>query len=145
MAPAPQSFENHTRYVPGYHYAGALLLLVAVGYFGFRTATDFTLDRLMFLVVLVCIAILAYYTRAFALGVQDRVIRLEERLRMERLFPEELRPRIGEFTTAQLVALRFASDGELVELARRVLEEGVTDGRTIKAAIQEWRADYQRI
>jgi hypothetical protein len=70
---------------------------------------------------------------------------LEERLRMETLLPDDLRPRIGEFTTGQLIGLRFASDEELPDLARRVLDEGLTDRKAIKQAVKSWRADHQRI
>ena len=80
-----------------------------------------------------------------ALKVQDRVIRLEERMRYERLLTEDLKPRIGEFTISQLVSLRFASDGELPALARKVLDGKVNDRKAIKQMVQNWRADYQRI
>ncbi len=73
------------------------------------------------------------------------MIRLEERLRMEEVLPEDLKGRIGEFTTEQLIALRFASDEELPELARRVLDEGISDRKDIKKAVTSWRADHQRI
>ncbi len=80
----------------------------------------------------------------FALTVQDRVIRLEERLRFERLLPEDLKARIPEFTVAQLVSLRFASDAELPALARKVLSDNLTDRKTIKKLVQNWRADHLR-
>jgi hypothetical protein len=97
--------------------------------------------------VLLAIALLvmAFLARLFALGVQDRVIRLEERIRCERLLPEDLKPRIGEFTTVQMVGLRFASDAELPSLARKVLDGKVNDRKAIKQMVQNWRADYQRI
>jgi hypothetical protein len=91
------------------------------------------------------VIMIALYARLFPLGVQDRVIRLEERMRMERRLPEEMKSRIGSFSTPQLIALRFASDEELPELARRVLDEGLTDRKVIKKAVKSWRADQQRI
>ena len=89
--------------------------------------------------------VLAFLARIFALGVQDRVIRLEERLRFERLLPDDLKPRIGEFTIDQLVSLRFASDAELPALARTVLDGKVNSRKAIKKMVQNWRADYQRV
>ena len=88
---------------------------------------------------------LALSARLMALGVQDRVIRLEERMRYEKLLPSDLQPRIGEFTIAQLVSLRFASDAELPTLARKVLDGKINDRKTIKKMVQNWRADYQRV
>src|SRR4249919_2175864 len=84
------------------------------------------------------------YLRSFPLRVQDRIIPLEERLRMEQLLPAELKPHIGEVTRGQLVALRFASDGELPALARRVLDERILDKKQIKQLIQHWRSDEAR-
>ena len=73
------------------------------------------------------------------------MIRLEERLRLGRLLPEALKPRIAELSRGQLVALRFASDEELAELTRAVLEENLTDGKAIKQRVKHWRADYLRV
>ena len=82
--------------------------------------------------------------RMFALSVQDRVIRLEERLRYERLLPPDLQARILEFEPGQLVALRFASDAELPGLARKVLDEKLSDRKAIKKMIQNWQSDDLR-
>jgi len=82
--------------------------------------------------------------RVMALRVQDRVIRLEERLRCERVLPADLRPRVGEFTVNQLISLRFASDAELPALARKVLDEKMSERKPIKQLIKNWRADYLR-
>jgi len=82
--------------------------------------------------------------RVMAMKVQDRVIRLEERLRFERLLPADLHARIGEFTIEQMVALRFASNAELPELARKVLQEKLNDRKAIKRMIKTWRPDLAR-
>jgi len=76
--------------------------------------------------------------------VQDRVIRIEERLRLERVLPADMQPRIGEFTIEQLVGLRFASNAELPELARKVLDEKLKDRKAIKQLIKTWRPDLAR-
>ena len=97
------------------------------------------------IVFMVAFVMTALYARLFALGVQDRVIRLEERLRMAEVLPEDLRSRIDEITTEQIIGLRFAPDEELPDLVRRVLDEGISDRKTIKQAVKNWRADHQRI
>jgi hypothetical protein len=82
--------------------------------------------------------------RIMVLRIQDRVIRLEERLRFERVLPADLKPRIGEFTVDQLVALRFASDAELPALARRVVDEKMAKRKAIKQMVKTWKPDYLR-
>jgi hypothetical protein len=94
--------------------------------------------------VAAALLVLYFYTRRFAWTVQDRVIRLEMRLRLTELLPGELRQRIPEFTVGQLVALRFASDAELPELARKVLEEKINDRKVIKQLVKDWQADNLR-
>jgi len=84
------------------------------------------------------------YGRLFALRVQDRLIRLEERLRYERVLPEELRWRADELTTDQFISLRFASNEELPALMRKVLDEKLTERKAIKQLIKNWRPDYLR-
>ena len=146
-----QNFSNHAKIVPAFHYfVGPVLMINVVTHCialfkSFSAPPGFIL--LSFLAVLSSIAILmlAFLARLFALGVQDRVIRLEERMRYERLLPEDLKPRIGEFTINQLVSLRFASDAELPTLARKVLDGKMIERKAIKQMVQNWRADYQRV
>ena len=96
------------------------------------------------LLLAIAFILLAFYSRIFALTVQDRVIRLEMRLRMQQLLPAELRPRIPEFGVNQLVALRFASDAELPALAKKVLDEKLNDRKAIKQMIRDWQPDMLR-
>ena len=84
------------------------------------------------------------YARLFALRVQDRVIRLEERLRYERILPEELGWRVDELTVDQFISMRFAGDEELEQLMRKVLDDKLTKRKAIKQLIKNWRADYLR-
>jgi hypothetical protein len=93
----------------------------------------------------VALIILALFARVFALKAQDRVIRLEMRLRMRDLLPEDLRERINDFTPTQMVGLRFASDAELPELARQVLDENITKSTPIKKMITDWQGDFFRV
>ncbi|MBK7596534.1 MAG: hypothetical protein IPJ11_15160 [Gemmatimonadetes bacterium] len=95
-------------------------------------------------VVAFALIVLAVSARTMALTVQNRVIRLEEHLRMQRLLPADLQARIGELSVGQLVALRFASDAELPELTRTVLTQGITDKKAIKRMITTWRPDHLR-
>lgn len=145
MSQAPQSYENHGKLVPMYHYVGSLLLLVLLGWTVWRVFREPSVDSTMALLLVVVVTLGYFYGRLFALGVQDRVIRLEERMRMERLFDGDLKTRIKDFTTEQLIGLRFAPDDELPTLARRVLDEGIADRKTIKQAVKNWRADHQRV
>lgn len=140
-----QNFENHGRLVPGYHYATTLLILPPVLWFGYRLVTAFSVDMLMLFLLAIGVTVAAYYTRAFPLGVHDRVIRGEERSRMARVLPPELAARIDDFTTDQLIGTRFASDEELPELAQRVLLGEFPNRKAIKKAVKVWRADEERI
>jgi hypothetical protein len=101
-------------------------------------------DGLVGALVALALLIFAFNARLFALCVQDRVIRMEERRRMAELLPSELQSQIAEFTPRQLVALRFASDDELPELARKVLADRIASPKTIKLMVKNWRADYLR-
>jgi hypothetical protein len=143
--PAPQTFQNHARFVPLYHYVTFPLALLATGYWLAQVVRTPTADHVFLFVVALCTVLAAYWARAFATRLQDRVIRLEERLRLERLLSERLHPKIGELTVDQLVALRFASDEELEELTGRVLRENITARKAIKSLVRSWRADHARV
>jgi hypothetical protein len=140
-----QSFENHGRVVVGYHLVTALLILVPLFWFGYRAVADFSWDAVMLFLLALGVSFAAFYTRAFPVGVQDRVIRNEERARMARILPPELAARIDDFTTDQLIATRFASAEELPDLARRVLLGEFPDRKAIKRAVKVWRPDEERI
>ena len=142
---AEQNFANHTRLVPLFHFFILPALTLNFGWSIYRLAHwRHWADGIIGVLTAVALLLLAFLARLFALTVQDRVIRLEERLRFERLLPEDLKPRISEFTVAQFVSLRFASDAELPALARKVLSDNLTDRKAIKQLVQNWRADYLR-
>ena len=140
----PQTIENHTRFVPGYHMVAFPLLVINLLWSGYRAVRNFSPDAVVALLLAIALLLIFFHARIFALTVQDRVIRLEMRLLMEKLLPADLRPRIPDFTVSQLVALRFAGDEELPELARKVLTENITTRKTIKRMIKKWNPDYLR-
>ena len=145
MSQSDQNFKNHAKVVPAYHYWMTSMLVLPSLYLGYGVVTDFSFADLVTFIFSVGVVFAAFFARWFALGVQDRVIRLEERMRMEKLLPEDLKHRIPEVTTEQMIALRFASDEELTGLVFTALSEGISDRKTLKQAIKNWRADNQRI
>ena len=140
----PQSLSNHARYDPPFHFfvlpVFAITVIIAivhlVQYPGLHAA--------WLLVFILAAAVAVVKARTYALRVQDRVIRLEERLRLAILVDKPLRAHIVELTEAQLVGLRFASDAELPALAARALSEKLSKAE-IKKAITQWRPDYWRV
>jgi uncharacterized protein DUF6526 len=140
-----QNLKNHARFVPSYHFFALPVFginlvwsLYRLRYLGISFAGIFG----VFLAA--AFVVVALRARLFALAVQDRLIRLEERLRYERVLPEELRWRADELTVNQFVALRFASDEELPVLVKKVLDEKLTQRKAIKQLIKNWRPDYLR-
>ncbi len=139
-----QNYANHRRFDPLYH------VILATLYAAFFVSAARGLWKgvgvppLSTFILASGLLIHWIKTRGYALKVQDRVIRLEERLRMATLLPEDLRPRIQELSPSQYVGLRFASDGELAELVRQTLAEHL-DGEAIKKRIKTWRPDTDRV
>ena len=143
MAAAPQTYANHAKIVPAYHYFTFALIAVYFFYRLYTLVTAPSLPNAMGIVLATAVLMVFFWARIFALRVQDRVIRLEMHLRMVQLVPD-LGPRVGEFSIGQLCALRFASDAEFPDLARRVLTEKLDDRTAIKKMVREWRADHLR-
>ena len=147
----PQTFANHTRFDPLFHFFlipvfGLGVLLALIHFFAHITEGDFHDHFHAFLLILLALALLVavFKIRLYSLKVQDRVIRLEERLRLATLLSEPLRSRIPELTEDQLIGLRFASDAEIPKLVERSLNEKLSRA-DIKKAIQAWRPDYWRV
>jgi hypothetical protein len=140
-----QNFSNHGRFFPPFHFFVVPVLLVNFFWSIYRwKLSGFSLDGFVSLVVALALLLGFLSARRMALSVQDRVIRLEERVRYERLLPADLKPRIGDFTVSQFVSLRFASDAELPALARKVLDEKLNERKSIKQLIKSWKPDYLR-
>jgi len=141
---APQSFKSHARFDPPYHFVTATVLAVnlfIVCCFAWKNLNWFS-AWLVVLSVAVWIPVLKL--RSYPLKVQDRVIRLEERLRLQALAPAEWHAQIYRLSEDQLIGLRFASDDEVVELAKQALEENLTR-KQIKERIKTWRPDDWRV
>jgi Family of unknown function (DUF6526) len=140
-----QNFANHAKFAPPFHF---FVLPVFIFNFGWSIylwkKTGFSFAGFVAVVVAAALFVAAGMARDFALRVQDRVIRLEEQLRFDRLLPADLKARMAEFTLAQYVSLRFASDAELPELARKVLDGKVTERKAIKQMVKNWKPDYMR-
>ena len=139
-----QSYAHHTRWMPMFHFVTMPLIIINLIYSIYRVTQGFHVESVMALIVAFGLLMIGFFSRINALKAQDRVIRLEERLRMQVLLPDDLKPRINDLTTGQCVALRFASDGELPALVKKALDENA-DQKTIKQAIQTWRPDFQRV
>jgi hypothetical protein len=142
---AEQNFANHAKIVPAFHYFVIPAVTINLGWQIHRLRMGgYTWDGFESVLLAAALVVGFFCSRIFALKVQDRIIRLEERLRCERLLPADLQPRIGEFSAGQLVALRFASDAELPALARKVLDEKLVERKAIKQLIRNWKPDYHR-
>jgi hypothetical protein len=144
MPANPQNFENHAKTVPLFHYVAFPILALNLFWSIDRLIRHFSAESVLSLLLAVAFLLMFFFARLFALKVQDRVIRLETRLRLQQVLPPDLRGRIPEFEVGQLVALRFAGDAELPELARKVLDEKLTDRSTIKKMIRDWQPDELR-
>lgn len=145
MAEQSQSYSSHRRYIPIYHFFALPVLIINVVVEMVRFGSFQTVYQFWLIAVAVALAALAWEARAMAARAQDRVIRLEERMRLGRLLPDELRGRIEELRPSHLVALRFASDEELPVLAQRCLAGELTKAEQIKKEIRTWRPDYLRV
>jgi hypothetical protein len=144
-AQKPQNFQNHTRLVPPFHMFVLPVLLVNLGWTIYHLVKiGISFESVFGIVLALALLLLALFARIFALTVQDRIIRLEMRLRLAEVLPVDLRPRISEFTVGQLVSLRFASDAELPALARKVLDDKLDERKAIKQLVKDWQGDYLR-
>lgn len=145
MAERRQSYKSHRRYIPVYHFFVLPVIAINVVVEAVRLARSPTLYHAWLVLFAVALAAFVNFPRYMSARVQDRVIRLEERMRLGRLLPEELQGRIEDLRPSQLVALRFASDEEVPGLARRIFDGEVTKPDEIKKEIRTWRPDYLRM
>jgi len=144
MAQAAQTYKTHTRFFPPFHFFVVPVLLINVlvaGWLLYRSPSTLGVWEL---IVAVALCVLAFIARIMTLAVQDRVIRLEMRLRMREVLPADLQARIPEISREQCIGLRFASDAELPLLVRKVLAGELKTSSEIKRQIGEWQGDYLR-
>ncbi len=141
----PQTYANHARFHPPFHFVlapGALVLIILAAVNTFRHFSQ--LDAWILLLMAILFFVALFLVRSYPLKAQDRIIRLEEQLRLRNILPEPLARRIPELTAAQLVALRFASDSEVPALVEKALASNLP-AREIKKNIVAWRADTFRV
>ena len=144
MSEKPQSFDNHIRLSPLYHFFVTPALLINFGWSVYQLIIAPSAGAAIGTLTAVALICLGLSARLFALTVQNRVIRLEMRLRLRDALPVDLQPRIPELEVGQLVALRFASDEELAALAAQVIRDRITDKKAIKQMIKRWNPDHLR-
>jgi hypothetical protein len=141
----PQNLQNHVRVVPPFHMFVLPVFLLNAGWSIYHIVkAGISFESILGVLMAFAFLTLALFARVFALTVQDRVIRLEMRMRLAEVLPAELRPRIPEFTVAQLVSLRFACDAELPALARKVLADKLENRKAIKQLVKDWQGDNLR-
>lgn len=137
-----QNFKKHAQYIPGFHLltfavilAALIIAIILLVHRGFSHETVF------YLLVAVSLGLLFFYTRQFATGNQDRIIRAEEDFRSYRLTGKPVDSRL---TKSQVIALRFADDSEYAALSGKAISHNLSP-KDIKQAIQQWRADHHRV
>ena len=145
--PTPQNLQNHARWYPLFHFFVLPMLLLNFIFSIYATVhawPRYAHTHLWWIAMSVVFFVMAGIARGGALKVQDRIIRLEERLRLAALLPAEERSHIDELSINQLIALRFASDAELPSLVRKTLTQNL-EPKAIKQSIVNWRGDYHRV
>jgi hypothetical protein len=145
MAEPTQTYASHRRWIPMYHFFAVPVLLINVIVMAMQFVRDPRFVTGWAVVVALALFLAILVLRFMPLRAQDRVIRLEERARLERVLPSDLRGRVGELTPTQLIAIRFAADDEVPELTRRALNGDLKTQSDIKRAIRNWRADHLRV
>jgi hypothetical protein len=145
MAATPQSYANHTRWHAPFHFFVVPVLLLNVIWALVGLFREPGWNQAEWALVSMALLVLALLARINPLSAQDRIIRLEEQLRYQRLLPADLAARCVELKSSQVVALRFASDEELAGLIERVLGKELHKTADIKKAIRQWRADTHRV
>jgi len=140
----PQGLKNHGRFDPPYHFCLTFVSMATIVIAVIYCVHHFCFYSVWLVVLSLAAFIAVFRMRQYPLKVQDRVIRLEERLRLQALAPAEWHTQIYRLTEDQLIALRFAADDEVVELAKQALEHNLSR-KQIKERIKDWRPDNWRV
>lgn len=144
MADSAETYKTHRKFVPLYHYVALPILMLNVLFMAYQLIMGPSLASVWALLMGIAFFLAALFGRVFALKVQDRVIRLEERMRLAALLPADLQGRIPDLTSEQLIGLRFAGDAELPALVATVLRDNIQGREAIKKMVTQWRADTAR-
>lgn len=148
--PAPQSYKNHVRWDPAWHFFILPILMLNIAFAAYKLVHDWNLPashHFLFgwwVIVAIVLFMAIGKSRMYSIKAQDRIVRLEERLRLQSLLPADELARSHALTVDQLIGLRFASDAELPALVKRTLDENLNRTQ-IKKAIVNWRPDHFRI
>jgi hypothetical protein len=142
--PVPQNYANHRRFVPLYHFVTFGILAVNQIWALVRLVRTPSWETGFGVLLAFALLAVFFYARTFALRVQDRLIRLEMRLRLSKILPADLKGRILDLSAEQLIGLRFASDAEMADLVRDVLTNDIKGREAIKRKIKDWQGDYLR-
>jgi hypothetical protein len=145
MAVATQTRASHRRFIPIWHFFALPVLIINAFMLATRLFRAPTMENTWSVVVAIALVIGIFLSRSMPLRAQDRVIRLEERLRLEKILPADLRGRIDDLKPEQLIGLRFAPDNEVPDLTRRALSGELKTRADIKNAIANWRPDLLRV
>ena len=145
MPQTEQNYKNHGRILPAFHYFVLPILFLNVLNVVRLVWVDPSLSTGFALLVAAALLMTALLARIMALKAQDRVIRLEMRLRMREVLPPDLHGRINELTPEHMIGLRFAGDAELPELVRQALGGTLTTTKSVKQAVKDWQADNLRV
>ncbi len=143
--PEPLSYKTHRAYDPLYHFFVVPVLGINVLFTAYVLVRRPIFVNVWALIFAIALLGLAWRVRYFPLRIQDRLIRLEETLRLQRVLPEELRGKISDLSTRELIALRFCTDDELPEHVRAIYAGEYRGGENVKSRIKTWRPDPHRI
>lgn len=140
-----QNYQNHIRWYPLVHFVITPLLLLNLIYQAVRLYQEPNWDRGVLLVFAFTVILVSLAARLQALKAQDRIIRLEERLRFREVLSPDLAQKASILPTGKMISLRFSSDEELPDLVAKVVEGKISTGKEIKTAIKNWRGDHLRV